>query len=53
LAETSGEFLAELNRCFYKDFSEAALHQRQQAIQHFDNKLNANKLIEEVYSLPG
>lgn len=53
LAETPGEFLAELNRCFYKDFSEAALHQRQQAIQHFDNRVNANKLIEEVYSLPG
>ena len=52
LTDTPSEFLAELNRCFYKDFSEAALNQRQQAIQHFNNRVNATKLIEEVFSLP-
>jgi len=49
VSNTEEQFIATINKYFYKEFAEEHSKMRSNQISHFDNALNAKKLIEEVF----
>ena len=43
------DFIHKIKECFYKDFSESLMKERNQLLVNFDNASNSRKLIEEVF----